>query len=200
MKCILLFFSISLLFAFGIAPSNNSVPFTEKGIRKDSDTIYWSKNRKLTWADYKGIPDKSKKFTAITKDGLSWNIIKSKDSSRIIVKTFFLKNVSWVLPNASLAILKHEQGHFDIEEVYARILRKYLVINKFDRFTQVDHDVYRDRINNLLDEYIDKLNNIQATYDSETHHGMDSLFQSQWNIRIANDLKSLEAYSNPDDK
>jgi len=200
MRSILLFFSIALLFAFGIAPSNDRPPSKEKGKPIDSDTIYWSKSRKLSWDDFIGIPDKSKKFSAVTVTSFKWFTITKGDTCRVIVSDYFFKKDSWKLPNANLAILNHEQGHFDLDEVYARLLRKYLVMNRCVFFSKTQRDEYKQKIHPFFSECVHMFDNIQDLYDDETQHGTDSVMQNQWNIRIANDLKSLEAYSDPDDK
>ncbi len=94
--------------------------------------IEWTANRKLTWEDFKGNP---KTFTnsntaAETYCGFGFqtNRVTMFKNAKIFTLNSFNTNLSWIRPDQknSADLLEHEQGHFDLCEVYTRQLRKKL--------------------------------------------------------------------------
>src|SRR6185312_10076131 len=86
------------------------------------DLILWSSAYKLQWQDFKGNVQGGSTLKAMT-----WSTIeletKKIDANGIVlnISASFIKNQSWRQKNFSDDfVLKHEQTHFDITEVYAR--------------------------------------------------------------------------------
>jgi predicted secreted Zn-dependent protease len=86
-------------------------------------------------------------------------------------------------------ILSHEQGHFDIAEIYARKLNKALSAYVFNRNT-----VSRD-VNAIYDDVIKLHHKAQEQYDDETDYSRNFKEQEEWKNRIAAELKILESFA-----
>lgn len=84
-------------------------------------------------------------------------------------------------------MLRHEQGHFDITEIHARMLRKAL--------SQLE-DPCKDKkkIESLIDEQNNALQAEQKEYDDKTNHGLNADEQEEWEKKIKQRLKDLEKY------
>src|SRR5262245_3103426 len=96
-------------------PSNN-----------DDSTIAWSQVRRLSWTDFKGRPAAGSPNAALTSSKILFRYSFSSDEDlKYDISFLFEKNNSWGRVRNDL-ILSHEQGHFDISEIYARRLYKAL--------------------------------------------------------------------------
>jgi hypothetical protein len=92
------------------------------------DTLYWSPDRKLDSADFQGPRDFSDTVFTHDRQGQSclsfsyqWKLVAQQ--LKITAFAIFKKKCSW-LDEKTPAALKHEQGHFDIQEIYAKKLEK----------------------------------------------------------------------------
>ena len=91
--------------------------------QKDAESINWSEEKKLVWEDFKAAPQKNGDVAALTAThlGFAYNVANGKITYDIECR--FEKNRSWGLVKNDW-ILKHEQGHFDVAEIFARKLFK----------------------------------------------------------------------------
>jgi hypothetical protein len=161
---------------------------------KKEDIINWSNDRPLTWADFKGKIDPANKLEAaatctqliVTPDN------QCKDSIKYFVYAQAVKTKSWKLKKEdSDYMLKHEQTHFDIAELFARKLRKELAETAFTTKT------LNSQIEKLFNKYFKLLEEEQKKYDKETNHSIIKEKQEEWNNKIKEDLNSYGSYSNP---
>ncbi len=156
--------------------------------RDNEELVKWDAYYKLTWADYKGTPKKEGNTAASTSTYLVINYnIRSSDMSYTI-KSFFSKTKSWGLHKTDY-ILSHEQGHFDIAEVYARILHKKMKEYKFNRKT------YEKDLDKIYQEVIDDKSEMQNAYDRETRHSINKEKQAEWLKIIEKLLEEYEDYA-----
>ena len=148
-------------------------------IKRGKDNIYWSIDRKLVWSDYQGIADYShKELSAITSSG----IVSSKGCKDgkidYEIHALFEKDQSWVKPEAYTTYhLKHEQGHFDITEVYARLLEIQLKEHSFVCGEEQEFEEF-------ISEFLEMWEATQRRYDDETHNSMKPDEQGVWLERI----------------
>lgn len=150
--------------------------------------IYWS-TEPLTWSDFKGKPDIGNENNAVTDYNISVIPKLKKDSISFEVKCFFSTMSSWVKEGTDTdLLLKHEQGHFDLAEIYARLLRKELLENKFF-YRTIQEDFTK-----LQTASMDNCNKEQVLYDRETNHSSNKERQLEWNRKFEKQLKELEAY------
>jgi hypothetical protein len=164
----------------------------EKPISAETDTIYWSSNRKLSWSDFKG--DASGNYYAALSNcafsqSIEPGIHNEKGVINIYIRAAFLKRGSWVRKSqANNEVLNHEQLHFDIAEWQVRKLRK--AVSEAD----LNLENYEAVINKLSDAAWTEYNKIQAAYDEETQHGTIDKAQEKWNKLVAEGLTEFNDY------
>jgi hypothetical protein len=151
--------------------------------------IEWSANRPLTWADFQGEPKERSRHKAVTDSGMSIGFSCNEGIPNVTVRTYFHPEESWTKTTESDALLVHEQLHFDITELFVRKLRKQL--------DALGPDC--NRVNKHIQDYYDRnyqaYANYQEQYDKETNHSIDEKRQKEWEMRVAKELKALEAFS-----
>jgi Bacterial protein of unknown function (DUF922) len=85
-------------------------------------------------------------------------------------------------------LLKHEQGHLDINEIHAAALRsmkpKQLPIGRGPSPNAAVRDL-GDNLQTLFDARIAAAQKEQELYDKETDHGRNSDKQKEWNEKLA---------------
>lgn len=154
----------------------------------DEDLLKWSATRKLTWADYKASPDPNSDAAASTTTYLGIEYNMDNNSFGYKITSTFSKTRSWGR-HKDAYILSHEQGHFDIAELYARILNKRMSQYSFNRRT------YQKDLKKIYDETTDAKEEMQDKYDRETNHSINKVKQAEWLKKIENLLKEYEAYA-----
>lgn len=154
------------------------------------DSILWNKDYELEWSDFKGaVPfgDLGIKKAASSLETLASCIDFFEDSIPVFkVEAIFIKSKSWtILKNDDL--LKHEQGHFDITEIYVRKLRrKYLELNKQKVSSVEKYSQEFEKTQNELDLE-------HQLYDKEVYFIPEN--REIWFKKIAKELKELEEYA-----
>lgn len=157
--------------------------------------IEWSKDRKLTWNDFKGKPINRLDFIAGAESncgfGFQSNVVRLIGKVKMKVVNTFDCNLSWVLPEnkKSIELLEHEQLHFDLSQIYARQLRKKLDDSKLNLFN------FMKESNKIFDDIFILFKERQTLYDSETNHGINNAVQKNWKKNIEKELNELETYS-----
>jgi len=156
---------------------------------KEDPSIKWSTTR-LTWDDFKGKMKKSDPYDAVTLSAVSNSF--SGDNTSLNFETvalFFPKGSKKKAKKQNHKLLNHEQGHFDITELFARKLRKSLQEKKFKNYKTIGRDV---------DKIYDKNNlawrKMQDLYDKETNHSENETAQADWDANINNMLLDYKYY------
>jgi len=158
------------------------------GIGQEKDLIRWKERHKLTWADYQGKPDEQADAAASTATylGVEYNFRDGKLG--YIITCSFSKSKSWGLHKNDY-ILQHEQGHFDIAEICARLLHKRLktyVLDKRD---------YQSDLRKIYEDITATKESMQNKYDQETNHSINKDKQAEWLEKIRQELKNLEDFA-----
>jgi lipopolysaccharide export LptBFGC system permease protein LptF len=154
-----------------------------------NNLIPWSASRKLTWSDFKGTPDSHSSNAALTSSNINIEFGYDDKGFQYAIKCNFDKNRSWVRIKNN-EVLDHEQGHFDIAEIYARKLNKLMKAYHFNAKT-VSADV-----NQLYETTMKQHRQTQIQYDQETDYSRNRPKQEEWLKKITDDLKGLEAFAN----
>lgn len=173
----LLFAFIFSLFLF---PQNNS------------EKIIWNENQKLTWEDFRGKPVRSASFVASTNTGISFQYSYSMKNGDVnveySVESFFYPEGSWYIPErVNPYILKHEQAHFDVSELHARMLRKNLEGRTFSK-------KIKSEIEGIYQQVEQKRRAMQTKFDAETDHSRNEAKENFWQQYIANQLAEYDAW------
>jgi hypothetical protein len=174
-KSILLFFIVSSFHCFAQ--------------EKDEELLKWSNTRKLTWADYKAAPDSANEFAASTTTYLIIDYTFMPDNFRFNIQSFFSKTNSWGL-NKTDYILRHEQGHFDIAEIFARKLYQKLKDYRYNNKT------FKDDTQKIYDIIVNEKTKMQSDYDNATNHSINEIKQAEWLKKIAKMLEEYADYAN----
>jgi hypothetical protein len=156
--------------------------------QKEDEYLNWNATRKLTWDDFKAEAQRIGNTAALTTThlGFSYNMVNGIFSYTIECR--FDKNRSWGLVKNDW-ILKHEQGHFDIAEIFARKLKRSVESYRFNRNTfQKDLDI-------IYDEIVKAKEKFQQMYDDETNYSRDKEKQEEWLKKIESELKETIAWS-----
>jgi len=170
-----------VLIALFVISANNK----KKGIRHDE-------NKALTWEDFKGRADKKSEYAANTTSGFTYNASMVGDSMKVVLPTTFSPKESWVKKKKkSDHLLKHEQLHFDITELYVRKMRKEILSQKFTL------KKYERNVSKILKKYSKESSAFQNKYDRETKHSINVAEQDRWNSLVEKSLKTLDAYKVP---
>ena len=154
--------------------------------QEHEDYILWKKSRLLTWDDFKGKPER--RFAVASTHYVLYRYV-SKDNAGIYANVLacFLPKESWKRKSYSDEyILRHEQKHFDIVELYARKLRKALI-----SITVINEADAQEKLDSLYKIYDKEMDVFQDLYDDETNNSMDSKKQQQWEVAIDTAIESL---------
>jgi predicted secreted Zn-dependent protease len=152
----------------------------------DNLNFSWKHDRKLVWSDFKGKPDKSNPASALTYSDIhiGASVINGKIS--VDVQNYFDVKLSWTKNKTSVQLLAHEQLHFDITELYTRIIRRRM--NEIASEQTLKDGSFNKESSKLLQQWHD----YQVKYDDETNHGVNIEKQKQWENLVQNQLKEIQ--------
>jgi hypothetical protein len=174
--------------------------------------IIWDATRPLTWNDFRGRVDPSatSERVAMTAASLSWGYEYriERDERTCVYRitnvrsdAVFDQNESWVRPgHLTAAVLEHEQGHFDLTQIYKVVLdaRVEALVDRqrrceggsldaASRFTERDAAAL---MRGLFDEVWEEYLATQAEYDRHTRNGTGTEIQRGWTDSIRQALRS----------
>lgn len=155
----------------------------------DSNALLWRADRKLSWSDYKAKP---KNFDAsdgaLTASSIQTEFSYSGNEFIFSVEAKFYPYESWYIKTrASNELLEHEQLHFDITELYARMLKQELLESIK---TKKDIHLYKS----IVSKYMKDWDKTQEQYDEETNHSINKEKQKIWQEMIENELETYSQY------
>lgn len=159
--------------------------FTLHAHTQTTDTINWRANYKLKWSDFKATPDSNSIAVALTSTTISYRIIKKDSVLDVIVSCCFNKPWSWSKNKKIQGVLRHEQGHFDISELFARKFREAVRKSKFKG---------NGEIIVLYGKMMDEKKVYNGIYDEETDYCNNVKKQVYWSKIILAEIKKLDAY------
>ncbi len=153
------------------------------------ERLPWQEARKLTWDDYKKAPESDSHYAAITSSGIwysmSGEIVNGEVSVRSDIVCYFYPRNSWYKYDlASPNLLAHEQLHFDITELHARILRQKVAAFNFTKDAQAEMKQLYNEVTAQLKEYQDQ-------YDTETNYSMNKEKQQEWQEKVKKELEKF---------
>jgi hypothetical protein len=155
------------------------------------DYLLWSDSHKLSWDDFKGVPQGSSNdytteiFVSIPSS-IDKNIASSPKLTSVCV---FDKRKSWVNKNvANETLLLYCQTIFDIHEVYARKLRK--------TFLETDFGLndFKEKYQDMTAKNNSDLFNRVEEFRRESFYGQKSKAVMQWASQIKNELQDLNQF------
>lgn len=160
-----------------------------RAVVNSDSTLLWSAARPLTWADFCGAPaptdQPAAQLHALTAADIAVQVSCSGDKLTVAVQAIFRPLDSWTKSPDSAPLLRHEQVHFDLTEVHARLLRVSLARLRLTcRQAQTE-------LQPLIDAAFTSWKRAQDQYDDESGHGLDKAGQVRWERQVAAQLKAL---------
>ena len=167
---------------------------------ENNNVIAWSKDYFLNWSDFKAESNSSafEDSSSYIKYHQTWTLSSEISEGEtyfqikdIQLSTQFLKHLSWVREKQSSAeLLKHEQGHFDLAELYRPIFteeiqnkfneKKFLAYGKNDeqrkQFARKDSSLM---IAKELEKWSFDLSQKREKYDEDTKFGLNAKKQKE---------------------
>jgi hypothetical protein len=179
--CIFLLYTVS-------AFSQQRSPISPTIKKLKNDTIVWRADSLLRQEDFKAKPQKGGPL-GLSAIGIFLYPGETSGELLFYVEALFMKSKSYLVKYSDY-VLKHEQTHFDIAEVFARTLRKKIAETDFKKIKNTGNEM-----NKLYEKTMKDYFKEQATYDKDTEHGVNPAKQKLWNEDISQRLKDLDNYS-----
>ncbi len=181
----------SLLCIAALVPSQiEAAPqHPEKASQAERHSFSWSAANPLRWTNFQGpIPETAdSSIAAQTVCGIfiSTNSVTENEPVTVTVTNGFDTLRSWCRRgHISPAVLQHEQGHWDICEIYTRQLRSRFASK------QILGSSLNSEVPRIYQEVLAEYHARQQAYEKETAHGLDTMAQQRWNKQIAAELST----------
>ncbi len=154
---------------------------------ESESVIPWAPQRKLEWDDFLCAPQKQGDAVASTSTslGIAYQVKNGQLSYHITCN--FSKEKSWGLLKTEY-ILAHEQAHFDITELHARLLYEALSTYEYKAAS------FKKDIATIYEGIVKDKEAMQDAYDRETDHSRRKSIQYQWLEKVDKLLSETEAY------
>ncbi len=172
--------------------------------------LHWKNQRQLEWDDFRGIPNlglvvflgAGAEIKSDLKHQTSYELKIVEGSCRYSFTkvegiAYMSRIESWANPmiTSSYRSLQHEQTHFDIAEVHARIFNERVkneLLNQEFLCPVGSNSWFQSKIKMeanalataILDQIKDQLRLVQNAYDVQTKNGRDYEKQREWEYRI----------------
>jgi len=160
----------------------------KKTVEVSSEQLAWSPERRLSWEDFKATPDTANVHHAMTAANLAVDAKCNGSAFNYKVRCVFLPTESWTKNKRSHKLLQHEQMHFDLTEVHARMLRKKLEL------LGSSCSVAQGKLNETVSAAFTAWKKDQKQFDEASHHGLDAEVSEAWAMAIDKKLQQLEQY------
>lgn len=161
--------------------------FSQKNSKLLKDTLIWSADYELSKSDFQGKAKKGYAGNAATFIYLYTQ--ENNGEMQFVVEALMSKTKSALSTNSEY-MLKHEKGHFDICEIYARKLRQRMQKKDFMKVKNINAE-----ISGMYKQIIEELKEAQDKYDNQTEHSMNMAQQKSWDEKIIIQLRELDDYS-----
>ena len=177
----------NLIMIFVIILAVESVNAQRKN-KLSQDTIVWSKETLLVKENFQAKRSVGK-AAATTSTALIFHAEPSGGSLMFFVEAIFSKSKSY-MKDDSPYILKHEQNHFDISEIYARKFRQMLIEKDFRKVKNVSETIQK-----MASKIVNEWQKEEVCYDNDTEHGTNPAKQKLWNQEIEKRLAESVIFS-----
>ncbi len=158
----------------GIYHQRRASEMSQGGASSAPDKMVWNAIAPLQYSDFKGAVPPVTPWDAVTNSCI-WLEYSYDDESVIsyTLQCVFDESNSWMRLR-SPEVLRHEQVHFNITEIYTRRLRH--AIRQVTDWK--GHPA--ENLNALFHQFNQKCAAMQDLYDAQTNHGMIAPMQQAW--------------------
>jgi hypothetical protein len=153
--------------------------------------IRWHENERLRWVDFDGEVNDTSVFDAECFAEIRYHY-KFNDLKNFQFNVFsnFIKKASWSRKEYQTEdLLKHEQMHFDIAELFSRRMKEM-----FQNYNYTEN--YQAEIHQLFDRSKQEYHLMQQQYDEETEHSLNKIKQNEWEAYITGELTQMKLKQN----
>ena len=177
-------FSSFLLQSYSVNKESHNPPSINFN---EEDYLPWSNYRRLSWDDFRGNTPPQTDDAALSTTYVGFSYSKTGSTINYNIECKFQKSRSWGRVKTDY-ILKHEQGHFDIAEIFARKLNKEVK-------EYLSKSSNHAGLNPIYTKLMNEKREMQEDYDTETNHSINKAKQAEWNKKIEEMLNELDPAS-----
>lgn len=158
--------------------------------KAQDSTFVWTENRTIQWDDFLGQANDSSSYDAEVFAEVCYKYeFSKKRSPKFEVFALFNRSTSWCKPGRQTeSLLKHEQLHFDIAELYALKLKQ-----QFESFSYSEN--FAQEILQMFNALKAEYHIMQARCDEETNHSLNKEKQAGWEAYVNNELQKASGYA-----
>jgi hypothetical protein len=155
-------------------------------LQEEGESAYSGKP--LTWDQFKGKPDNSCGFVAMTYSGIKMRYTYATrngvTTATVQLCPYMQEDLSWFKQEGhDDYTLAHEQKHFDITAIVTQEFAAELKKRSFNVST------FSAELKKMHAAYLHKLAQMQAKYDEETEHGVNTERQNQWSKQLSEEMR-----------
>lgn len=155
--------------------------------RSAEQSFRWNTDHRLTWDDFRGSIRRGadRNIAAETSCGIAieTSLVANNEVAKVYVFNVFDKQQSWVREGYDRDdVLQHEQGHWDICEIYTRKMQA-----RFDA-ARITGANLKQQVARIYDEVSNEYLARQEQYEAETEHGIIDSEQNRWTEMLQNEL------------
>jgi hypothetical protein len=159
---------------------------------ENSDVVYWSETRMLSWDDFQGTPILDNPDMASAISIYNPSAIERKNlflKTRLVTECYVDKKSSWVdRKRATDDLLAYNQVIFDIHELYTRKLQQAFMAADFGL------DDVVESFNRLVEENGRSLNARLNAFQRESQMGSKADVTQAWFRQIRAEIRELAGY------
>ncbi len=171
------------------------ITFSARAQPKQDSLKVWSLVSPLTLKDFKHPIDSAQfKGEYINKASslldIKMNVPEFKNADTAFtydINAVFFRYLSWIYDSTRLG---HERLHFDIGEIYARRMRRWLHVTKLDNES---YNMVKMKLNELYYDHA----KYHVLYDKETHGGKLPNMQLMWERNLKKQMDTLQRWDKP---
>jgi hypothetical protein len=149
--------------------------------------IYWNESVPLKWKYFSGKVKDTSAFDAevFAEVRYTYEFFSTGDY-RFDVYAQVDPQTSWCKgAKQSADLLKHEQLHFDIAELFARRIKQ-----AFENYQYTEN--FSSEIEQIFNQKKAEYHAVQRQYDEETNHSIDKEKQRSWQQQVQNELSKTK--------
>lgn len=155
--------------------------------------LAWPEHPRLTWNDFQGQPPQRLSHpSAVSKTGFNYQLRCTAGKLDVDARAFFSQTGSWVIPGKkNPELLKHEQGHYDMAQLYALKLKKAIRDANVSCGDPAQANATGQR---MARQSQNDWENAEHQYEQDTQNGTNLPKQTAASNRIAGELAALQPY------
>lgn len=146
-------------------------------------------NRILSWQDFnpqQGQPGGANEYAQIHPDTTFTNLRMRRNGRSVTIASLditirLIASDCWVVVTRKTdELLKHEQGHYDIMAIAARVLYNRLLTLRENSVSDL-----QNYMNDIRENFRTNVRDVDSRYDTQTNHGINTSVQQTWDRQIA---------------